>query len=254
LIGYLIGYISSNRKLKLLTIEVFALIIGLITAILAGRRALWLVILLMPILVLLIIYVKDLNKIYWDRIKLIFRFGWLILILILILIYVNYEFFNEKIIQFINEGFDGDIRVIQRKILVEGFIDSPLYGVGHAVPLSNYSSGDKWLVESTYHQILYNYGLLGCLLIITIFYSYLKKALANINILNLNYSINFGIVVGFLSLLIAAYSNPYIQFDGLIVVLFFIYLAPFVPKRIQKSYVYILKQKIPFLEKGIFEI
>jgi O-antigen ligase len=117
--------------------------------------------------------------------------------------------------------------------LIEGFIDYPVIGSGfgaHAGYIRN--AENPWLYELTYHQMLFNLGIVGTLLLLLGFLYFLRLAIGRLRDARQDFAIRLGILVGFLAILVGSYSNPYLQFfDSLIYVMFFALLCGSIPSK-----------------------
>lgn len=198
-------------------------------ALFSGRRALWICILLTPILILgcsfILNGVKQV-KLKYRRYSISFI---LIIILFLIFIFSN-DNFNFPTISHLKEAFSAeDERSIQKRFLVDSFFDYPVFGSGFGVGAGYQRSETRiWLYELTYHQLLFNFGIVGILIIAILYFTYLYLIIKNIKYNKPNDLIPFCILIGIVSFAIGAYSNPYFgSFDFLIYISMVPFLASF---------------------------
>ena len=120
-----------------------------------------------------------------------------------------------------------DERSIQLSYLMMGFYENFLLGSGFG-GYAGYTRNivAPWMYELTYFQILYNFGVIGTLVISIIFVSYFHMAFKQIGNISRFYSNDKGLFIGVLTLMIGAYSNPYLgSFDFLFIFGFLPYLT-----------------------------
>ncbi|HFG1962985.1 TPA: hypothetical protein ACGF38_003616 [Vibrio cholerae] len=216
---YLITHILiKNEKSPIL--EFLALIIVIICALLSGRRALWICLLVSPFISLILIKLTGLRE----------RFGlWSYSFVIVVgLIFLSYLIVEKGILDYVVGAFSSiDERTIQKPYLIDGFFNNLFIGSGIGGTLGyTRSESYPWLFELTYHQRLFNYGLLGFVLFhaMIAIYSFFKLRYSSLAVNSVRthfISIFSGIVI----LLIGSYSNPYMgSFDFLFLMwLFFLY-------------------------------
>ena len=118
-----------------------------------------------------------------------------------------------------------DERTIQKPFLVEGFKSSPIIGLGFGSAVRYQRNQERpWTYELTYYQMLLNAGVVGVTILSVLLLYY---AVSIVNILRRfkpGSVIPFGLLVGVISLLLGASSNPYLgSFD----LLFFLGFLPF---------------------------
>ena len=204
-----------------------SLFLCLLLAIFSGRRALWLTIIMTPIIIfcisLLLNNVHIIKKNYKRVIYAILIFG-----IIGFTIITQSEAFDIPTITHLKDAFSAeDERSIQKGFLIKGFCDYPIFGSGFGVGAGIVRNEDAaWLYELTYYQILFNFGIIGTGLILFVISSFLviifRRFKENIEC-NL---VPFCILTGIASFALGAYSNPYFNsFDFLIYVSMIPYLA-----------------------------
>lgn len=208
----------KNEKFPIL--EIIALIIVSVCAIVSGRRALWLCLLMSPFISVLLIKIAGFRE----------RLGFLSYFSIfgVGLILLTYFLFINGMFDYVFKAFSNvDERTLQKPFLINGFYQQPFLGSGIG-GLVDYVRSDTqpWLFELTYHQRLFNFGLFGFILFHAMIglYSYFKLRHSSFCFpyQNANFiSIGSGILI----LFIGSYSNPYMSsFDFLFLMwLFFLY-------------------------------
>ncbi|MFN7120404.1 MAG: hypothetical protein ACK4NM_00085 [Hydrogenophaga sp.] len=104
----------------------------------------------------------------------------------------------------------------QHAALMAAFADSYFWGSGFGGLTSVTRSDERpWTFELTYSRLLFNAGLLGTSLLLLFFCTYLLLTLRKIRH-SAHASIHVSLLTGFLTVLIAAASNPYLSsFDFL---------------------------------------
>ncbi len=211
--------LQENRLLVLL-----ALAVVLITTVLSGRRALWIVTIVTPLLMwVFAMATGTCNRIRAYRIFAVGSIGLLVAVIAFTKI-----FFSEDTLLYLSSAFSAeDERSIQKGYLIDGFLEFPIFGSGFG-GLTEYvrSEESPWLYELSYHQILFNFGLVGSVLLALSFsYTFIKAVQAvkadAVDGRNGVVSVLFGT----LGLLIGAYSNPYLGSFDYILALGFLPLA-----------------------------
>jgi len=122
-------------------------------------------------------------------------------------------------------AFSGvDDRHSQIFILLNGFINFPIFGSGIGGVLDYEGRGPTNNFELSYLQILFNFGIFGCILYAIVFFIQLY----NIRLKSKNYIYSIedkSLLNGVLFLIIGSFTNPYLSsFDFL----FFLGAIPFI--------------------------
>jgi hypothetical protein len=133
---------------------------------------------------------------------------------------------QEDSIRYLKAAFSAqDERTIQRGYLFDGFAESPVLGSGFGAYAGYLRNEERpWTYELTYHQMLFNVGVVGVGFLGALFSLCLVLVIRLLRRFKDGSAIPFGLLVGFCSLLIGAYSNPYFaSFDFL----FFVGLLPY---------------------------
>lgn len=229
IIPYLI--VIQCRKDSLRFNNIFTKIVFILTLLLAifsGRRALWLCILLTPLLIVGLSFLQDnLNLIYKRFRKLTYL---LIVIGVFSLIFLSQtDFFDIPTITHLKSAFSSeDERTIQKVFLINSFYNYPLFGSGFGVG-AGYVRNDEapWLYELTYHQILFNFGIIGAFFLILFIGFFFIKIFINLKkYKGQNNLFPSSIIIGISSFAIGAYSNPYFgSFDFLLYISMIPYLS-----------------------------
>jgi hypothetical protein len=227
LVGYLVAFKCFNRDRRDRAGSL-ALLVGIVVAALSGRRALWLAIFLMPAVIFGLATLAGLRARLAPAgkgILIIYGLGILLAGLVFLLLgsATDVEVFDYLKAAFSSE----DERSIQAGYLIEAFKRHPLIGSGfggYAGYLRN--SEAPWLYELTYYQILFNLGLVGATALLAGFAYFLHLALDALRRSGANLALHFGLLVGYVSILIGSHSNPYMQFfDAMAFTMLFVLLA-----------------------------
>jgi hypothetical protein len=205
-----------------------ALLFGIALSIISGRKAIWLIIMLSPVLILSLWSFEP--KAEKRRIKRILIPALLVFCLLLIAVFVllsyAYEYDLTKIYEEFISGFNfsatsgGIARQVQFYALLHGWMEHPLLGSGLGASAFAYGSirseSMPWSYELYYLALLYQVGLVGFILyasgIAWIYYMGLKIIMTDTI---------FGrtllpLMVGMTGMFIANATNPYLmRFDGL---------------------------------------
>jgi len=217
---------ANSRHAKL------SLALCLILGALSGRRALWLVIALTPCAILV------LSKLIrsWDLIEARSRrvlvaytasvalAGGACAIVGSSALPQSLQEFGF-IRHFQNAFSAADERTIQGIYLLEGFARSPVLGSGFGAYAGYLRSAARpWTYELTYYQMLFNIGLVGVACLGALFSMYLVWVVRLLRQFKSGSAIPTGLLLACCSLLVGAYSNPYLgSFD----LLFFVGLLPY---------------------------
>lgn len=213
---------DSRSEHRILVIAIFVL--TLITAFLSGRRALWLSIAMMPYIMLgFCLITGRMSHIKSSKIVIPF-----LLILPFFAITAPLLLLQEDTLLYLTSAFsEEDERSIQATFLINGFLDNFFWGTGFGGN-AGYLRSDisPWLYEMTYHQVLFNFGLVGAVLFVTLalymFYGTFQKMMSDPG----RTQGALPILCGISGVLIGSYSNPYLgSFDYLIVLGFLPLLA-----------------------------
>lgn len=211
--GYLLYYAVANQSERINIRSITALLCAMLAAMLSGRRALQLAILLAPLFLIFTAKIfAEKNLVVGRIIKL-----WLIIslgvVMLLIFLFSNeYLYFGDFVERFagIFED-DGGARTSQAASLFSAFLNNPFLGSGVGGTTEVIRSDDApWTYELTYLQILFNFGIIGTLAIVFILFHEVWKIGCNARGGRLNYSIEVkSMFSGVLFLIFGAATNPY---------------------------------------------
>ena len=207
-----------------------ALLLGIVLSIISGRKAIWLVIMLSPVLILSLwlLEPKAEKKTKHILISASLFFG-LLLIAVFVLLKWAYEYDLTKIYEEFISGFNfsatsgGIARQEQFYALLHGWLEHPLLGSGHGASASAYGSirseSIPWSYELFYLALLYQVGLVGFLIyasgIAWTYYMGLKIIMTD----TIFGRTMLPLMVGMTGMFIASATNPYLmRFDGLWVI------------------------------------
>lgn len=214
---YLISIAILSRKQSF--ILNVSILLGVLSVIMASRRIIMFLVFLTPFLVLIINYLCNGNnifkKVYTFYISL-FIGSCAFLSFLYLLDPVIILGFKDRLLETI--AFDGNsLRSRQHTALMDGLIDSPFFGSGIGGTVDIIRNSERpWIFELTFSQMLYNFGIAGFLAwcLFYIHYSFLvfRKISKSIK----NKTIYISLYVGFISVMVASITNPYLgSFDYL---------------------------------------
>lgn len=209
----------SKRRL-----ESILLVLLLTLCILSGRRALWLCVLATPVLVVLVAIVGKSTHLLRLR-SALFAYPVVGLASAFILLTLGEGF---GLLEHLKSAFSAqDERSIQKGFLLSGFSQYPFFGVGFGKNAGyTRSRTAPWIYELTYHQLLFNIGIVGVLILATTIGVFIFQAIKTSSKSSKTAVFSFGSTVGVLSFFIGAYSNPYFgSFDFLIILGFIPFIA-----------------------------
>ena len=204
-----------------------ALVLSLVAVAVSGRRALWLAVVLTPCTILLLSSLTGsygLLKVGGRRFLLMCTVAAVAGLSAVLLLPEDMPEVGALVR--LNEAFSPENeRVIQKAYLIDGFMKSPILGSGFGAYAGYLRSYERpWTYELTYYRLLFNMGIVGTALLGTLFFLYFALVIRILRRFKEGSAIPFGLLVGFCSLLLGAYSNPYFgSFDYI----FFVGLLPY---------------------------
>lgn len=219
IIPYLLGRVileqSSSRRLLS-----FGLVIAVVSALLASRRIVLLLLVLAPLVTYVVaVFAGERDKKTRRQVLAFYS--------ILIIITVSSYWLATLTSPALVEGFLGRVldifkndpesdRQLQHRGLIEGFTNQYLVGSGFGGMIDVIRSDERpWTFELTYSRLLFNSGLLGIVLLGSFFTYYVFLGIKKIKS-SRHKKVYVPLMVGFVSVLIASASNPYLSsFDFL---------------------------------------
>lgn len=207
-----------------------ALVLSLVLVVLSGRRALWIVVALTPCAVLLMSRLIDgygLIKKGGKRVLLASAVAGAVGLAAVLIVpggALDGEFLGS--ISRLKQAFSSDDeRTIQKPYLIDAFKESPVFGSGFGATARYLRSEVRpWRYELTYYQMLFNLGIVGVTLLVTLFSLYFLYVVRLLRRFKNRSVVPFALLIGFCSLVVGAYSDPYFGgFDTL----FFAGLLPY---------------------------
>jgi hypothetical protein len=204
-----------------------SLVLCLVVAAVSGRRALWLVVAVAPWAILALAVVTK-NQAALRAAARRFTYAYtLAAVALLGLILVRPDAIAELgYVGRLQQAFSvEDERTIQKPYLLHSFEESPILGSGFGAYAGYLRNEERpWTYELTYHQMLFNLGVVGLILLGGLISLYFVLVVRTLRECRDRLAIRFSVLVGFCGLLVGAYSNPYLRsFDYL----FFAGLLPF---------------------------
>jgi hypothetical protein len=199
----------------------------LILTVISGRRALLLVVALTPFMIIVVSLLSGNLKLIKIGARRLFVAYTLILAAGAGTLVIQPKVLTDLLyVQHIEDAFStADERSLQMPFLVEGFKTSPIIGSGFGASAGYQRNVERpWIYELTYYQMLFNSGVLGVAILIVLLSIYSIFIASIFRKFKANSAIPFGLLIGIVSLLIGANSNPYLgSFD----LLFFVGVFPF---------------------------
>lgn len=197
-----------------------ALVASVITALLSGRRALWLILALTPYLM----WAMSIATGTVRRIKYYPVFATVTGTGLVVAIVAPLALLKAETLEYLARSFSAeDERSIQRQYLIDGFSNLPLFGSGFGGFAGYTRNLDwPWLYELSYHQMLFNFGLVGTgILGVAYAFAFLQAASVMKARPTPMTAGAVAILNGVAGILIGTYSNPYLgSFDYLVIVAF----------------------------------
>jgi hypothetical protein len=225
-----IQFFGSARKLNG-GLTKFSLVASLVISALSGRRALWMCVVLTPLIIgLLAAMSGSLRMMRPTAQKLtgILAFGLIAASILMIALQAQPEETGIPILDHVTAAFSSeDERTIQRGYLVSAFLEQPVVGSGFGV-YAGYLRNDElpWIYELSYFQMLFNFGLVGVLYWSILSGTYLFLACRVIREKMHDTVQPLCLMGGLFAFLIGAYSNPYFgAFDYLVYIAILPYVA-----------------------------
>lgn len=217
---------SNSRITKL------SLVLCLCVAVLSGRRALWIIIALTPFLILLFsVLSNSLHLVTTRKRQLLYGYALLAVTAVGLLVALPAPVAEGSgSLAHIRDSFSSeDERAKQMPYLIQGFAESPILGSGFGAYAGYQRSEERpWSYELTYHQMLFNIGIVGTSALVILFSLHFVFVIGLLRRFQQESLVPFSLLVGLCALFIGAYSNPYLRsFDYLFLVGFLPYLSTF---------------------------
>jgi hypothetical protein len=207
-----------------------ALLVALVLAAVSGRRALWLVVALTPLTILALAAItRTAGALRPLARRAMVAYG-LAGAAFLLAAPLRGPADEASFQRHLRTALSGsDERAIQVRYLLEGFAEAPVLGSGFGAHVGYRRSDERpWSYELTYVQLLFNAGVVGTSLLAAVFLTSFAQAVQVLRWHRADSAIPFAILVGVVSLLIGAYTNPYFgSFDRMFLVGLLPYLASF---------------------------
>ena len=223
-VPYLLSHTFFSKRLSWST--GFCLAAGMALSVFSGRRALWLCIALSPF----VITVVALLLAHWRtaRRSILLQAVVGAMGLGAFLLVANTAETVAPAREFVLQAFsEEDERSIQFGYLMTGHSQYPLMGSGFGVGAGYLRSETApWTYELTYVQMLFNLGWVGTVYVVSIFAGFTIWAIRTLRALPAAAAVEPSLLVGLLTIILAANSNPYMgSFDFLFYLGFLPFLA-----------------------------
>lgn len=220
IVPYLLSRLLLGDRKDRTAYLLLGFVVAVIAAILASRRVVLVLLLVTPLLALVVTALA--GQATHGQLKRFVQFYFLPLLVASagtwVVSYWGFNFFEgftDRVLSAFTTDPDAP-RPLQHAALMAGFSDSYPWGSGFGGVTSVIRSDERpWTFELTYSRLLFNAGLLGFAALMVFFSAYLFLALRKIRHSS-HASVHISMLTGFLSVLIASASNPYLtSFDFL---------------------------------------
>lgn len=209
-------FLLAHRRKAVLGLGI---LLALVAAILASRRMVVLVFLLAPLTTIFVMLGASVRRGAVTRRCVLFYVSLVTVLFVVGAVFrsVGGEDAADGLLERFEDALvaDGESpRQLQNKALMDGFEEYWLMGSGFGGLVSEIRSDERpWTFELTYSRLLFNAGIIGCLLLAAHFLYYTRLAFARIANSS-DWDIYVPLLVGVFSVLLAAASNPYLgSFD-----------------------------------------
>lgn len=225
-IGFVLGVVAIRRSSRWCTqgwtvITWITLVVMLIAIVLSGRRAAWLVVLLIPFVIfgLMVMSGQKFRVRYW-----LLSFSLVVFVVSTIHLYLDLQV--SALMRELKNAFDitaeeaASMRSLQSDVLIAGWADRPIFGHGLGTGSDIVQSIDQpWAYELSYLALLFQTGLVGILIysggVLWIFW----MGILTVRRLPQSATVILPLLSGLAGFLIANATNPYLaKFDYLWVI------------------------------------
>ncbi|WP_439589604.1 hypothetical protein [Hydrogenophaga sp.] len=220
IVPYLLSRVLLGERNERQAWLLLGLAVAVVSAVLASRRVVLVLLVLTPLLAFaLTVLAGHARQHHLRRFVQFYSFPLLVAGFGgLMVVYGGFDFFDGfagRVAAAFNTDADAP-RPQQHVALMAAFADSYFWGSGFGGLTSVVRSDERpWTFELTYSRLLFNAGLLGMGILLLFFCTYLYLTLRKIR-RSAHTSIQVSLLTGFLTVLIAAASNPYLSsFDFL---------------------------------------
>ncbi|MDA8613505.1 hypothetical protein N9L51_01420 [Gammaproteobacteria bacterium] len=232
LINYFLVILVSRVRPSNLNMTVFIYALLAIMVIISGRRALWLSV---AVCHFFVIIHSVISPRYFNRRAIssyLVLSGFLATIGFSLLVEYTEFSFSATLEHLFNAVSADDERSLQAPFLIDGFIENFLIGNGFGVNAGYTRNYDRpWIYELVYHQLAFNLGIIGLIIVILIAGFIISRSLWQLRKCN-DPSYILASLYGCLAFAIGCYSNPYIgSFDFLI----YIWILPLLYESFHRS-------------------
>jgi hypothetical protein len=222
-VPYLIAYILVSERFSFGSAA--CLVVGVVISVLSGRRALWLIIALTPLVIMFLALCLS----RWRTVRRVILLQTTIGVLGIgsVVFFAGEVPSMESVKNFVLQAFSADDeRVIQFDYLMESHRLYPIMGSGFGVGAGYVRSETApWTYELTYVQMLFNLGWVGTTYVVMIFVLFTARAGHALKMVRSPHAADVALFTGLLAIIIAANSNPYMgSFDFLFYLGFLPYL------------------------------
>lgn len=243
LVPFFIARVLVSREKKLA--DILYLILGLAISLATGRRALLLLIFVSPVVILILALVLPcrkrsvINRVL-KRISIIVLMGSIVVFILEKYDFIDVSFLIKKTVTYFipaESGLEAGaiIRDAQRSALLEKWKDRPIFGHGYGSVAEGYIRNHRipWAYELSYVSKLMNIGIIG----LSIYLFYIGIILLNLaSYSKSNYVFYLSSITGFITILIANSTNPYLDsFEYMWMIYFQVLLVLIGPKMMTEN-------------------
>lgn len=211
--SFSIVYVLSTPKKKIYWLIPTSLIV--LAALLIGRRALVLSLLLAPALYLIIETIqKGINIRALKNLIILFGVGAIFAIIVL-----KYSGLNLRIFQWGNTVVQSNSRSLQFESLIKGWENKPFFGSGFGSNAGVVRSKTMGMYELSYAALLFQTGIAGFIGYLSLYLYLFIKLCKMYKKTSRKYYL--AVAIGYMDVMVANATNPYIDsFDGMWIVFF----------------------------------
>lgn len=213
ILPFLLSNFILNRKKSVF--QFIIILISVMSVVLASRRIILVLFILTPILTYIICLMASKNNGVGATVGFFYLGIFIFVSLSLLYIYIKYPIvfdgFTTRIMAIFSIEEDS-LRGLQNQALLKGFSEHIFFGSGFGGITEVIRNSERpWTYELTYSRLLFNSGIVGILLLTSLFAFTFVKVIAKIRRLQQNQHVYISLLVGMFGVFIASASNPYLS-------------------------------------------
>jgi len=224
---FMMVYLLADESTGQNRLIAFALLLGLVAVLLSGRRALWLLVAVTPLVGVALSAAlprSDARRLR-RKVAVVLALGAVTLFGVALFLAKTTDWepagFAERLTGVISD--DEGVRADQARALLRHWVEVPLLGSGFGAGVPEVVRDDErpWIYELYYHLILFNTGLVGFTVYATLLAAVSIQLWRAVSTRSRRGSGCFAILVAYIIFLMAAATNPYLgSFDFMFVIFF----------------------------------